>query len=277
MTTIKEIIDFLDKDLLKNGQFLIRSERSILSGIEDIENIKKISIKRVLISAVLSTYTLTKAIKLKANLIITPSSLFIRDTEKVNILFRELLRRIKLMAIGRITIYRLNKRWFHSSYGANYMLASKISNAKVYNKDLRYNKGYTIFTFIDFDPPISVKGLVNEFAINLGGKQISVFGDIKKKISKGIIVAGSFKRNKLYKIDSLMRKEKIGIDALITGEISYSTALHLIDNNLVIIEIGLIESLLPALNYLKNILQIKFKDVQFIVDNENLKSTVVFY
>ncbi len=275
MTTLKKIINFLDNDFLESE--INYYYENVISGIENVENFESINVKNALISAVSNTTILTKAITLDANLIITVDSFYNKNIRKSsNIMFKSILRSIKLISTGRITIYTLGKKWFYIPYGANYMIADKISGAKVHNEILKHRDKHILITLAEFDEK-TVRGIVKETATKLGCKQISVFGDIKKKINNAVIMAGIFRKAKIHDLDVIISKSKVNIDALIVGEITYDTALYLVDNNLVVIEVGYTESLLPALNYLKNILQIKFRDVNFIINKEYPRELINFY
>lgn len=251
---IKEIIDFLrDKDISYVNWN--QSKDRILFG--NIEN----ETKKVVVAWVATMEVIKKAIREKANFIITHENLFYENSTNSHILIEKMQReKIKLLEENNITVYRCHDLWdLYPEIGVRDTWQKNLDLKKVTSE-----KFYSFGSLKEETTAFKIAEIISKKIAPYGQKGVQIIGDKNKKVKNITLGTGAVSKvTEMIKEDTdLLVVTDDGINNWIDVQLAMDMGLALLSVSHYISEVQGIENL-------NKFLQNKFSEVEFIFEKNN--------
>lgn len=246
-------------------------EVNFVSGFEDENILEKVNVKNIFLSPIADISSIMKCIANKANLMISYEPIISSTLIKNNL--EILVHKIRLLSSYRITFCSLGSSWLNAPGGGNHILGKALGIENLQSKRVLTEDLKPIYITIGKLQSASIiREIIKTLAFKTGFKMFEIFGTSKSSVTRIGILAGILENLKIF---NALTKENI--DLLIVGEIPYEMAMYGVDMKINILKVGYIDSLIPGLRYLKNLLQLKFKDIKVIISEKNEKYERVYF
>ena len=216
-------------------------------------------VKKVMITLDAASYVLDEALEKNCDMIVSHHPFMFNSMLNLNYDTPQGKKMLKVFQ-NELNIFAMHTNFDVAINGMNDILASLIGlkNVKSYPEIPNENS----FLRIGEIKETTLEDFVKLVKTNLKEEGVRVVGKLDKKIKKVAIVGGS---GGLYVMDS----KKLGCDCIITGEVKQNNAIDALENDIAVIEVSHgVEANFK--NYVCELLKNNFKDVEFIVSEEDV-------
>lgn len=227
--------------------------------IGPILNLENKIVKKVLITQDPTLDALIYANKIKANFIISRTSLNFDKLKKIDAVIS---KKLFLIVQSRMMIYVLNSKWDNADFGANSCLIKlfglEIDQPFILNEKGKYTS-YGLFCKNSISNR-NFNALLFDIKRNLGLEKVPYFKGSENSFKKILVSAG-----KRLDVKKLKKAYSYGCNCIITGELTYNELLFIKEYNMSVILISYYYSMKPGLEHLKRMLLVEFPqlDIDF--------------